>query len=186
MAALTSIVGFIFSLIFLSCHAQPGDTLNLPAVEVLNWKSKHLDISVEYAHPWAKADFEIDNEDTLIVSFFNCLNGSELSILIEPAPPDPHPDGLMSQTPMNAVYENILNGHPENSNLHKAIDIEFHKKEYEWHPFKVHSEKWGMRKKDYLSGWIRTRFIIVILTYKEVNAIEMREFQTNNLKLFEN
>jgi hypothetical protein len=59
MAALTSIVGFIFSLIFLSCHAQPGDTLNLPAVEVLNWKSKHLDISVEYAHPWAKADFEI-------------------------------------------------------------------------------------------------------------------------------
>ena len=160
--------------------------MRLQPVELLNWKSKHFDISVEYSPPWAKGDFEIDSEDTLKVSFFNDQNGSELTIWIEPAPPDPYPGTLMSQTPMNAVYDSILNAHPENRNLQEAFKIEFHKKKYEWHPFEVHSEKWGMRKEDYLTRWIGKRFIKVILTYKKENAIEMREFQTKNIRLFEN
>lgn len=191
----TSIFCLIFSLLCLSCHEEPEATSrhevpastpkSLPA-KVSNWKSKHFDVSVEYAQPWAKADVEIDSEDTLRVCFFNDQNGSELTIQIEPAPPDPYPGTLMSQTPMTAVYDSILNAHPQNSNLQKAMERKFHKKEYEWHPFEVHSEKWGMRKQDYFSRWMGKLFIKVILTYKEVNAIEMREFQTKNIKLFEN
>ncbi len=83
----------------------------LQLAELLNWKSKYLDLSVYYSPPWAKRDIEIDNEDTLKVSFFNDQNGSELTIWIAPAPPDPYPDGLMSQTPMIAIYDSILASH---------------------------------------------------------------------------
>jgi hypothetical protein len=186
MKIVNIILCLILNIILIACHEKPDASTISTTAEARNWKSKHFDISVNYSHPWDKKALEFDNEKKLMVSFFNDFNGSEVTISIEQAPPDPHPGTLMSQTPMTPVYENILNAHPENSNLQKAIEIEFHKKEYERHPFKVHSEKWGMRNQDYLSRWIGNLFMKVILTYKEENASEMREFQTKNIKLFEN
>jgi hypothetical protein len=159
---------------------------SLQSAELLNWKSKHLDISVYYSSPWAKRDSEIDNEDSLKVSFFNDQNGSELTFLIAPAPSDPYPESLMSQTPMIAVYDSILDAHSRNRNLQKSKEKEFHKRKYEWHPFEVYSEKWGIRKQDYFTKWIGKRFMIVIVTYKKENTNEMHEFITKNIRLFEN
>ncbi len=48
------------------------------------------------------------------------------------------------------------------------------------------TQKNGLRKQDYLSRWLGKLFMKVILTYKNENANEMHEFQTKNLKLFEN
>ncbi len=67
-----------------------------------------------------------------------------------------------------------------------ARDSEFHKKKYKWHPFEVHSKKWGMRRQDYFTKWIGKRYMKVIVTYKKENANEMHEFITKNIRVFEN
>ncbi len=174
-----------FSFIFFSCKVKTNNKFKLPQIKILKWESKHFDISVKYTQPWKK-NCTIDSKDTLMVTFFNNQNGSELTILIEPAPPDPHPETLLSITPMNAVYKRILSAHPNNRNLQKATDTKINNYEYECHPFEVYSEKWGMRNQNYYSRWLGKLFMIVILTYKKENANEMREFETNYLKLFEN
>lgn len=170
------ILGLILNCLFFSCleHAEKPRT----------WKSKQYDVSINYADPWAKIVPEMDSNEKLLVSFFNDLNGSGISISIEP---DPGMDIVTDEMYGDALIEDILSSHQNNKFLAKPHLVDFHGNKYKMYSFEIHTGKWGPRTENFYIRRNGTEFIKVVEMYQNEKLIidELLEFH-KNIRLLEN